>query len=502
MNKYEELGKLISENKVIPFVGAGASIEQLGIDWDEICDSMASEISIINKNNINTAQIYVEKKGKEAFSKFLKEKLEIIEFDDKKGTVHLFLLSLNCYYYYTTNQDNIFEKCLQKYQRNFNLLHTIDSFTNHQMNYVSIYKFHGDLNYPETIVFTTSDYEKRNISTNDIKTYNPLDLRLISDAITKSFLFIGYSFRDPNIIEIFIHLKNIFSGSLPKSYLIQFEGNQDFEKKMKEEFEVECIDPKKYFPNETTLNAFNMFLSELGECTYTFDLEKQMEDMFPTSERNFIPIVYPIYCEYFSKYLLKTNDTTVEIIENFRKTYDGKNIPREMQETTKESIISIINQIETKEEVFQISGCLFNLNILPVYTLNIMLEYYYAIRNVKIEDLFDQIHVFNINMKQFSEEYKILAVAMTFNRIIDEGNKVSDNLLGFTTSSVHSSENIKDLTEEQRNYVQYWFDIAFKNAKYSNPLKSKSIGFGISSYNDILKGITNNIPKAIKDKPK
>jgi hypothetical protein len=60
-----------------------------------------------------------------------------------------------------------------------------------------IIKFHGDLDHPSEIVLTESDYEKR------LSLSTALDYRLRSDLLGRVLLFIGYSFRDPNVSYLF-----------------------------------------------------------------------------------------------------------------------------------------------------------------------------------------------------------------------------------------------------------------------------------------------------------
>ena len=73
-----------------------------------------------------------------------------------------------------------------------------------------VVKFHGDWNHPDRMVLTESDYEERM----EFKT--AMDLRLWSDLLNRTILFIGYSFRDPNVAYLFRQVKERFAG-LPNS---------------------------------------------------------------------------------------------------------------------------------------------------------------------------------------------------------------------------------------------------------------------------------------------
>ena len=64
-----------------------------------------------------------------------------------------------------------------------------------------IVKFHGDLNNPEQIVLTESQYEKR------LRFDSALDTKLRSDLQAGS-TYSGYSFRDPNFRIYFASRKH------------------------------------------------------------------------------------------------------------------------------------------------------------------------------------------------------------------------------------------------------------------------------------------------------
>lgn len=73
-----------------------------------------------------------------------------------------------------------------------------------------IVKFHGDLNTHDSMVLTESDYQTR------LRLESAMDLRLRSDLLGRAVLFLGYSFRDPNVSYIFRLVNDTFKD-LPES---------------------------------------------------------------------------------------------------------------------------------------------------------------------------------------------------------------------------------------------------------------------------------------------
>ncbi len=81
-----------------------------------------------------------------------------------------------------------------------------------------IVKFHGDFDDYKSIVLTESSYFER------LDFEQPLDIKLRSDVLGKTILFIGYSLNDINIRFLLYKLNKIWINSnyqdcQPKSYI-------------------------------------------------------------------------------------------------------------------------------------------------------------------------------------------------------------------------------------------------------------------------------------------
>jgi len=116
----DEIARLASNHKIVPFIGAGVSVNHLNLDWGSLTKEMSKQISTIETDNLIVAEEYVMQKGMDDFCNFLKGKLIIDEFDDNKGISHLAIISLGIRLIYTTNQDNVLELCAEKYGRKYN----------------------------------------------------------------------------------------------------------------------------------------------------------------------------------------------------------------------------------------------------------------------------------------------------------------------------------------------------------------------------------------------
>ena len=108
-----EVSDLCGKNKVIPFLGAGCSATIFQCDWDSLMKQISEEYDIDGKGNLQIAQKFINQCGKEKFCNVLRDKLTVNEFDDEKGYVYLAILSMAIGIIYTTNQDNVLEKCCE-----------------------------------------------------------------------------------------------------------------------------------------------------------------------------------------------------------------------------------------------------------------------------------------------------------------------------------------------------------------------------------------------------
>jgi SIR2-like domain len=114
-----------------------------------------------------------------------------------------------CSVYYTTNYDDFIERALKKHGRTPHITST-ELNIGHDRSLVEVVKFHGDFNHPDEMVLSESHYMDR------MRLESPMDFKLRADILGRAVLFIGYSFRDPNVDYIF-HIVNKLFSNLPGS---------------------------------------------------------------------------------------------------------------------------------------------------------------------------------------------------------------------------------------------------------------------------------------------
>ena len=140
--------------------------------------------------------------------------------------------------FYTTNFDDFLERCMKLRKRKYSVV-ALESHMGEKRSGCEIVKFHGDLEHPDKIVLTEEDYTTR------LKLVSAMDYRLRADLLGRVVLFLGYSFRDPNVSYLFRLFKDDFFGrsdsiSGPRAY-ITVPDPSDFEYKLFDQRSITII---------------------------------------------------------------------------------------------------------------------------------------------------------------------------------------------------------------------------------------------------------------------
>jgi hypothetical protein len=127
----------------------------------------------------------------------------------------------------TTNQDKLFEDALIKAGKKPRLsIYTPESRetgspANPTAENPVMYKLHGDIDHPETIVVTDEDLMKFTMRMTDKAPYDPVPISLKYHLMEWTTLFVGYSLRDYNLRLLLATLRwHIDSANMPDMYSV------------------------------------------------------------------------------------------------------------------------------------------------------------------------------------------------------------------------------------------------------------------------------------------
>lgn len=239
-NFIDEFVKALNNNRGALFAGAGLSMPSGGINWRELLHEDASSIGIdVSRENdlISVAQfIYNESGTRQTITQLLKNKIV------KSGKInenHKVLNTLPIKKVWTTNYDDFLENSFTSAGRIVDLKKSVqDMATELDNTDVTVYKMHGDIGIPNSTVLLKDDYEiydkKNELFTKTLQT----------DLLSNTFLFIGFSFDDPNLESIlskvrimlednprrhYCILKNVIKSDSEFDHLDEFEKEKEYE---------------------------------------------------------------------------------------------------------------------------------------------------------------------------------------------------------------------------------------------------------------------------------
>lgn len=227
----EQLAKDILDKKVILFVGSGVSASLEIPTWSGLVNKMGDELGYDPKifstfgDNLTLAEFYKSQTGSIGKLRswmdreWHKESIKI-----EKSRVHNLIAALDFPIIYTTNYDRWIENSYDYKDKPYKKIVSVNDLRDLKDGETQIVKFHGDFDNDNSIVLTESDYFNR------LDFESPLDIRLRSDAMGKSILFIGYSLTDLNIRFMFYKLMKAWDSAgqtdnRPKSFIFMQRPN-------------------------------------------------------------------------------------------------------------------------------------------------------------------------------------------------------------------------------------------------------------------------------------
>jgi hypothetical protein len=231
---YDEIIAAAKKKKLIPFIGAGFSKNLNLPTLDDLITIMATELKWspdilkLQGDFYQIAEYYSACTGSISS---LRSKLDNMfnssEIVIENSEIHSLLVKLNAPIIYTTNWDSWIEKSYAQANKPFQAIRGINDIINLKNDITQIVKFHGDFkNNDDDLVFTETSYFKR------LNFESPLDIKLRSDILGKSVIFIGYSFTDINMRFLWFKLVKLIEetcGSAkkkyPKSFIVSMNYN-------------------------------------------------------------------------------------------------------------------------------------------------------------------------------------------------------------------------------------------------------------------------------------
>lgn len=267
MNKQQFIKELVNElsaNNLAIFAGAGLSISAGFVDWKGLLRELAEDLGLdVDKEEndlVSLAQYYVNSKcGKR--SKI--NQIILNEFSQRAEITenHKILARLPIDTFWTTNYDSVIEDALKEAGKVVDVKHSVEQLpiSIHKRDAV-VYKMHGDYTLPNQTVLIKDDYEKYHLTRNDFFT------ALRGDLLTKRFLFIGFSFADPNIDYILSRIRASYSENQKEHYCI-LRRVQKFDNEEQADFEYRQRKQQLFISDLKRVGVSALLIDEYREIT-------------------------------------------------------------------------------------------------------------------------------------------------------------------------------------------------------------------------------------------
>ncbi|HEX9943139.1 MAG TPA: SIR2 family protein [Thermoanaerobaculia bacterium] len=221
------------------FIGAGISRPAGFVDWKGLLRVCAKELNLdIDREHdlVAVAQYYLNRRSRDRslLNQILKDEFDKPVVSTKN---HEIIARLPIYTIWTTNFDKLIEEALRGARRSVDVKSRDKDIATHRKGRdVVLYKMHGDIARPDEAVICKDDYER--YARNHPIFQNALE----GDLLSKTFLFLGFSFSDPNLDYMLGHLRSLLEDSKREHYAVMRRTRLNWHKNKREakrEFEYE-----------------------------------------------------------------------------------------------------------------------------------------------------------------------------------------------------------------------------------------------------------------------
>lgn len=227
----DQLAEAYRSRRLILFVGAGVSMG-LGLpSWRQLIDHMARELGFDPDiyrtfgTDLTLAEYYRITKGKIGpLRSWMDREWHRPNTNIAGSRIHELIVKSNIDLIYTTNYDRWIERAFEHYGKPYSKVASVADLSSLTRDRTQIVKFHGDFDDDSSIVLDETSYFER------LDFESPLDIKLRSDVLGRSVLFIGYSLTDINIRYLFHRLAGMWKRTSqgapqPMSFIFSAKPN-------------------------------------------------------------------------------------------------------------------------------------------------------------------------------------------------------------------------------------------------------------------------------------
>ena len=245
------------------FAGAGLSVGSGYVDWKELLREIIQDLGLDADREydlVSLAQYHCNQAGG---SKAALTKVIFDHFAPTKAPTpnHRILAGLPIHTYWTTNYDKLIEKSLEEAKKVPDVKYTLKqlSVTRPDRDVV-VYKMHGDIDHPSDAVISKDDYEAYPLKMSSFVS------ALRGDLVEKTFLFLGFSFTDPNIDYILSRVRVQYEQDQRPHYCIQKRVSQS-SGETDDEFKYRWLKQEYFIRDLKRFSVFTVLVDDYQQIT-------------------------------------------------------------------------------------------------------------------------------------------------------------------------------------------------------------------------------------------
>ncbi|MCA8425833.1 SIR2 family protein [Burkholderia seminalis] len=206
----------IADGAAAIFAGAGLSVGSGYVNWSELMREIAEELGLDvdrESNLVAVAQYHLnERRNRTRINQKIIDEFSVGHALNEN---HKILARLPIATYWTTNYDRMIETALEAAGKVVDVKYTVEHLKKTQRGRQAVvYKMHGDVGEPDKAVLTKDDYEGY------FRDRESFVTALTGDLVSKTMLFVGFSFTDPNIDYVMSRIRVVLRSQPKQHYCI------------------------------------------------------------------------------------------------------------------------------------------------------------------------------------------------------------------------------------------------------------------------------------------
>ena len=258
-----EYTRELHNNNAAVFAGAGLSVASGYVDWPGLLKELIQDLGLDPEKEhdlVTVAQYHCNQAG--GSKTHLTQAIFNHFAPTKRPTInHHILASLPIYTYWTTNYDKLIEKALEEAKKVPDVKYASKqlSVTRPDRDVV-VYKMHGDIDNPADAIISKDDYEAYPLKMGAFVS------ALRGDLVEKTFLFLGFSFTDPNIDYILSRVRVQYEQHQRHHYCIQRRVSKTNEES-EEDFKYRQLKQDYFIGDLKRFSVYTVLVDEYPQIT-------------------------------------------------------------------------------------------------------------------------------------------------------------------------------------------------------------------------------------------